>query len=106
MSLFIKTERFTKETTRLSNKERNQYLIQHKSWVNQLQRLGYNIASGYLVNNQQEPGGGGFLVFEANNFDEAKLLIIEDPMIKNNLVEWELQEWISVSGKLLEVNHN
>ena len=46
-------------------------------------------------------GGGGFLVLEAKKFEEAKLIIIEDPMIKNHLVDWEIQQWISVIGEIL-----
>ncbi len=100
MPFFIKTEQFNKNATCLSPEKRNVYLAQHKSWINALQLSGKKIKSGYLANKEKEPGGGGLLVIEANNFEEAKLIIEEDPMIKNNLVSWKLQEWIPVTGNL------
>ena len=36
------------------------------------------------------PGGGGLLIFEAKDYLTAKI-IENDPMIKNNLVIWDLQ---------------
>jgi len=101
MSIFIKTERFKKETLDLMPKKRSQYIKEHLAWVSKLKDAGENIASGYLVNEFSEAGGGGFLVVEANNFEEAKLLIINDPMIKHQLVTWEIHQWIPVLGQLL-----
>ena len=104
MPLFIKTERFTNRTLKLTPKVRHQYLAKHKQWVEQLRDSGQTLSSGYLVNKKKEPGGGGVLVFEATCFDEAQSLIKQDPMIKNDLVSWELHEWIPVVGQLLDCN--
>ena len=101
MSIFIKTERFKKETMDLMPKKRSQYIKEHLAWVSKLKEAGANIASGYLVNEFSEAGGGRFLVVEANNLEEAKLLIINDAMIKNQLVTWEIHQWIPVLGQLL-----
>ena len=101
MPLFIKTERFTSSTIKLLPSIRAKYLTNHKNWVKELRKAGKNLTSGYLVNKNHEPGGGGFLVIEATSFDEAKCIIKEDPMIKNNLVAWDLHEWVPVAGKLL-----
>ncbi|ABX09567.1 YciI family protein [Prochlorococcus marinus] len=101
MSLFIKTEQFTQDTLRLLPEQRHAYLAEHKFWVEKLKSTGKKLASGYLVNEEKCPGGGGLLVIEANCFEEAKLLVEQDPMVKNNLVTWELQEWIPVTGQLL-----
>ncbi len=98
MPLFIKTEKFTKNTMDMFQKERKKYLIKHKDWVRNLVDNGRNIFSGYLTNENGNPGGGGLLILEANNFEEAKLLIMQDPMIKNNLVNWKLNEWLPVYG--------
>ena len=68
MSIFIKTERFKKETLNLMPKKRSQYIKEHLEWVSKLKETGENIASGYLVNELSETGGGGFLVVEAKNF--------------------------------------
>ncbi len=97
MPFFVKTERFTNASIELSQAKRKSYLNQHKYWVQSLKKLGHNIYSGYLVNQQKEPGGGGLLIIEATNFEEAKLIIEKDPMIKNKLVTWQLQEWIPVA---------
>ncbi len=104
MPIFIKTEKFTKETQDLSPSRRKNYLAQHKRWIHLLKASGHNLCSGYLTNEQGNPGDGGFLVLEANSFSEAKQLVIQDPMILNNLVNWKLHEWIPVSGTLLD-NH-
>ncbi len=101
MSWFIKTERFTKKTLSFLPSERKVHLEDHLKWVQKLSSSGVKIASGYLINEQKEPGGGGWLIIEAKDFETAKSLIINDPMIKRDLVKWRLQEWISVYGNLL-----
>jgi len=40
------------------------------------------------------PGDGGLLILEMNNYKNALEIIKNDPMIKNDLVEWKLNEWI------------
>ena len=42
----------------------------------------------------KRPGEGGLLILEMNNYRNALKIIKSDPMIKNNLVEWKLNEWI------------
>ena len=101
MSWFIKTEQFTEGTLNLPAKDRAFFLDQHISWVKGLSARGIKISSGYLVNEQKKPGGGGLLVLEANSYNEAMDIINKDPMIINDLVKWNLKEWIPVSGKLI-----
>tara|TARA_Y100001968_G_C19281661_1_gene679540 strand:+ start:96 stop:389 length:294 start_codon:yes stop_codon:yes gene_type:complete len=96
MAIYIKTEHFTKAAENLSNKQRTTYINQHKEWVNSLKKAGFNIKSGYLVNKDLQPGGGGLMIIEVDNYDIAENIIRNDPMIKNKLVEWELHEWIKV----------
>ena len=96
MPIFIKTEKFKRETLGLSNSERESFLLMHKKWVNKISQTGQNIYSGYLINEDKKPGGGGLLIFEANDYFTAKKMIENDPMIKNELVIWDLQEWISI----------
>ncbi len=104
MPLYIKTERFTDKTLKLVPKVRKEYLEKHRSWVKKLSMAGEKLSSGYLISKKNEPGGGGLLIIEASSFDEAQSLISQDPMITNNLVDWELHEWIPVAGKLLNCN--
>ena len=100
MPWFIKTERFTDETLNLSPAERKQYLNKHCSWVNSLRGQGTKISSGYLINEKKLAGGGGFLIFEAESFKEAKSIVEQDPMISYGLVHWNLHEWVPIVGKL------
>ena len=47
-----------------------------------------------LVDYLKRPGAGGLLILEINNYENALKIIKNDPMIKNNLVEWKLNEWV------------
>ena len=106
MPIFVKTEKFKAKTLELSNKEKKAFLLMHKEWVNSLIKSGNYIYSGYLTNENKIPGGGGLLVLEAKNFLTAKKIVEEDPMIKNKLVEWKLEEWIPINGSQTKLlNH-
>ena len=98
MPIFIKTEKFKDKTLKLSNSERKKFLLMHKEWVKDVRRSGQYIHSGYLINEEKRPGGGGLLIFEANDYLTAKKMIRNDPMIKHELVVWDLQEWVSIDG--------
>ena len=98
MPIFIKTEKFKDKTLELSNSERRRFLLMHKEWVKNISQSGHYIHSGYLINEKKKPGGGGLLIIEAGDYSKAKKIIEEDPMIKNELVIWELQEWIPING--------
>ena len=78
----------------------------HKKWVKSISQSGRYIQSGYLVNEKNIPGGGGLLILEAKDYSTAKKILEEDPMIKNELVTWELQEWIPINGSQAKIfNH-
>ena len=98
MPIFIKREKFKDKTLELSNSERKVFLLMHKEWVENISKSGHIIHSGYLINENKMPGGGGLLIFEATDYLTAKKIIEEDPMIKNQLVNWQLQEWIPING--------
>ncbi len=98
MPIFIKTEKFKDKTLELSNIERKKFLSMHKEWVKEITKSGHYIHSGYLINEKKIPGGGGLLILEAKDYLTAKKIIENDPMIKHDLVNWELQEWISIDG--------
>ena len=51
----------------------------------------------FLINEIKEPGAGGLLIIEVNTYEEALKIIKEDPMIKNKIVDWKLNEWIDIS---------
>ena len=98
MPIFIKTEKFKDKTLKLSNIERKKVLLMHKEWVKDIAKSGHYIHSGYLINEKKMPGGGGLLILEAKDFSSAKKIVKNDPMIKYELVSWDLQEWISIDG--------
>ena len=98
MPIFIKTEKFKKETLESPKSERRKFLLMHQEWVKKISQSGHYIHSGYLINENKMPGGGGLLIFEAKDYLTAKKIIEDDPMIKHELVIWDLKEWISIDG--------
>ncbi len=98
MGIFIKTEKFKPHKVPLESK--SYYIKIHKSWVMNLISEGIKISSGYLVNSKKQPGEGGLLIIEAVNYLTALKIVKQDPMILNNLVDWELNEWIAVAGSI------
>ena len=96
MPIFVKTEIIKKEFIS-NNKFKKKLIDKHKLWIKGLTKAGINIKSGFLVNESKEPGAGGLLIIEVNTYEEALKIIKEDPMIKNKIVDWELNEWIDIS---------
>tara|TARA_Y100001968_G_scaffold300875_1_gene312696 strand:- start:3165 stop:3461 length:297 start_codon:yes stop_codon:yes gene_type:complete len=94
MPLFIKTETIREPYLKSKKIKRIEIIQEHKNWIRSLQTQGLNIKSGFLVNENQEPGGGGFLVIECDSYNMALEIVNEDPMIKNEIVDWNLYEWI------------
>ena len=95
MPIFIKTELIKKEY--LIQKEiRKKIINEHIQWIENLKRKGINIKSGFLVNELKQPGDGGLLILEIKTYQDALEIIKKDPMIKNNIVEWKLNEWINI----------
>tara|TARA_Y100001978_G_scaffold159143_1_gene144929 strand:- start:339 stop:632 length:294 start_codon:yes stop_codon:yes gene_type:complete len=97
MSYFIKTETIKKPYLSKIN-IKNKIIKDHVSWVKELLNEGYNIKSGFLVDKDNIPGAGGVLIIECESFQEAEKIIKNDPMIKNKIVHWNLNEWINVIG--------
>ena len=96
MPIFVKTEIIKKEFIN-KNKFKKKLIDKYKLWIKELKKAGVNIKSGFLVNEIKEPGAGGLLIIEVNTYEEALKVIKEDPMIKNKIVNWELNEWIDIS---------
>ena len=96
MPIFVKTEIIKKEFI-INNKLKKKLINKHISWIKDLKKAGVNIKSGFLVNEIKEPGAGGLLIIEEKNYKDALKIIKEDPMIKNKIVDWKLNEWIDIS---------
>ena len=73
------------------------YKRQHIKWIENLKKKGINIKSGFLVDEFKQSGAGGLLILEIGTYKEALEIIKKDPMIKNNIVEWKLNEWININ---------
>tara|TARA_Y100001970_G_C14256467_1_gene875858 strand:- start:7950 stop:8246 length:297 start_codon:yes stop_codon:yes gene_type:complete len=97
MNKYIKLERIKNKFLKSSNPFKKDIINQHISWVKSLKSSGYQIESGFLIDSEKNPGAGGLLIFEASNFNEARLLVEQDPMIKNKLVTWTIHEWIDIT---------
>jgi uncharacterized protein YciI len=96
--LFIKHETFTPATAALSVAQRRLHLEAHRDWVEQQRTSGSILSSGFLVDGEGQPGGGGLLVLKAESYDQALALVQKDPMIARGLVHWTLEEWRPVAG--------
>ena len=92
-SWFCKTENFKRPFP-----EVKPYLEAHKEWVRSLRQSGYCITSGYRVDEQGRPGGGGLMFLAAENYDAALQLVMQDPLVGNDCVEWALNGWIGQEG--------
>ncbi len=98
MPIFIKTELIKNEY--LIQKEfRKKIINEHIRWIENLKKKGINIKSGFLVDDLKQPGDGGLLIIEIETYKEALKIIKNDPMIKSNIVEWKLNEWIEINQK-------
>ena len=93
MPFFVKTEIIKKEYL-INNHLKQKIINEHIDWVKKLKKEGINIKSGFLVDELNRPGDGGLLILEMNNYRNALKIIKNDPMIKNDLVEWKLNEWV------------
>ena len=96
MPIFVKTEIIKKEFIS-KNKLKKKFVEKHILWIKELKKAGVNVQSGFLVNNVKEPGAGGLLIIEVKTYEEALKIVKEDPMIKNKIVDWKLNEWIDIS---------
>ena len=95
MRWFIKRETFQRPAAELK-----ETITAHRHWVAHCREQGVAISSGFLVDSEGKPGGGGLLLLQASDFAAALALIQQDPMLLSGGVDWELQEWISSVGNL------
>ena len=93
MPFFVKSEIIKKEYL-INNDLKRKIINEHIDWVKKLKKKGINIKSGFLVDELNRPGDGWLLIIEINNYRNALKITKNDPMIKNDLVEWKLNEWI------------
>lgn len=95
MPWFVKQETFRRPYSAMKP-----HLEAHRAWVLQLRAQGVAISSGYLVDGEGRPGGGGLLLFQAASYAEAQALVLQDPMLRSGGVDWQLQQWWPAVGDL------
>ena len=96
MPIFIKTEVIKKKFL-INTDIRNKIINDHINWIKKLNKKGIDIKSGFLVDEFKKPGAGGLLIIEINTYKDALEIVKSDPMIKNNIVDWKLNEWIDIN---------
>jgi len=98
-SWFCKTETFKD----LPFPQIKPHLDAHTRWIQGLRASGDTcIVSGYRVDSEGKPGGGGLLFVAAKSYEEAYELVSKnDPLIVNGCVDWELNGWKSQVGGIL-----
>mmetsp|Transcript_20670 Transcript_20670/g.29900 ORF Transcript_20670/g.29900 Transcript_20670/m.29900 type:complete len:148 (+) Transcript_20670:71-514(+) len=94
-SWFVKTEQFKKPFP-----EVKPHLEAHRAWITELRESGFCVTSGYRVDAEGRPGGGGLMIFAATNYSAAEALVLQDPLVANNCVDWQLNGWIAEVGEL------
>lgn len=83
---------FVKIETGLVDKDVfDQHVPAHKAYVQQLIDTGHQAKTGYWGD-----FGGGMLLFQADDLDEARAIVLNDPLIKAGCVTYELHEWCIV----------
>lgn len=95
MPWFVKTETIAVPAAQVAP-----HLEAHRAWVGRLREQGVRISSGYLVDGQGKPGGGGLLLLEAADHASAEALILQDPMVRSGSVRWLLHRWVAAVGDL------
>lgn len=86
MPTFVKIERGIVDKTTFDH-----YVPAHKAYVRQLIAQGHQARTGYW-----QELGGGMMIFEAASMTEAQAIVENDPLIKNNCVQYELHQWCVV----------
>lgn len=92
-SWFVKTEQFCQPFPFVKP-----HLEAHRAWVAKLRSEGHCVTSGYRVDGDGKPGGGGMMFFAATSYEAAEELVRQDPLVANGCVDWALHGWVSEVG--------
>lgn len=66
----------------------DKYVPAHKAYVRDLIAKGHQARTGYWAQM-----GGGMMLFWADSMTEAQAIVLQDPLIQNNCVKYDLYEW-------------
>ncbi|GAB4373636.1 MAG: YciI family protein [Elainellaceae cyanobacterium] len=66
----------------------DQFVPAHKNYVEALIAKGHQAKTGYWGD-----FGGGMMLFQAADIEEAQTIVIQDPLVQNGCVDYQLHEW-------------
>lgn len=69
----------------------DQFVPAHQDYVRRLNQQGCHAKTGYW-----RERGGGMMLFQAANLQEAEAIVTQDPLIQNGCVDYHLHEWCIV----------
>ena len=69
-----------------------------------LRAAGACITSGYRVDAAGKPGGGGLMLFASADYASAETLVLQDPLVANGCVDWQLNGWVADVGDIVLVD--
>ena len=95
---FVKTEQFCKPFPVVKP-----HLEAHRAWVAELREAGMTVTSGYRVDAEGKPGGGGLMLFRAFDHKAAVKLCESDPLVANECVDWAVNGWIAEVGDIQSI---
>jgi uncharacterized protein YciI len=101
LSWFVKTERFV---SHMAFPQIRPHLEAHKEWVAALRAEGRVITSGYRVDADGRPGGGGLMLFAAPSHADAEEFVLADPLVANGCVDYEVAGWVADVGDVALVD--
>jgi uncharacterized protein YciI len=83
MPWFVKIEKGIVDKTTF-----DRFVPAHKDYVQRLIEQGHRAKTGYWSEQ-----GGGMMLFQAANLEEAKAIVAQDPLVQNGCVDYHLHEW-------------
>ena len=67
------------------------HLVAHRAWVADKRDGGCPVTSGYRVDAEGKPGGGGLMLFRAASHDEAVAFVANDPLVAHECVTYQVR---------------
>jgi uncharacterized protein YciI len=86
MPWFVKIEKGVVEKATF-----DQFVPAHRDYVRRLIQQGHQAKTGYW-----QDRGGGMMLFQAANLQEAEAIMAQDPLIQSGCVDYQLHEWCLV----------
>ena len=96
----LRKELYIVTTTPARAEGTQEMLPAHLDYQIRLEREGKLFGAGPFYEEGGDKPSGGFIIFYANSYEEARALADEDPMHKNGLRSYTLRKWLLNEGSL------